>query len=382
MTIDSILQCFCHPALLTSSQLHTDMLTVVKTWIEQLPADKKSRVLLGLTRDGVKQGLHHDDEKVQIEQQPAVQRQPQPALPFIGGSAAMAGAVGVAGSIGSGTVGSTGTFYAQGMVTSSTLSNGTQTTGFRLWPYNMDFYTGKDDNPVNRLSPYFQQLSGYTTQGVSYQQTTSTYSQPANAYVSNFNSTVPVTVPGSVIGLSQSSTLPSQSYRSSTNAYSSSIANSLGISPTPTVVPGQTYSSSPTAVFTTTSGSVPVTSTLTQPLSSTSGNVFTSTSGVPPLTSTLSSQIPANIYGNAAITSVGPGTPTVTTTGQGTNSSYYGQVTDHGKTSSQPASPVQLTSSLPVTAAQVVGVTPVSQLSSVQSSLQNMNINVTTRRSS
>jgi hypothetical protein len=104
--------------------------------------------------------------------------------------------------------------------------------------------------------------------------------------------------------------------------------------------------------------------------SSDSTNINTSTSEVIDVTGAQSSQVPSNVYGNAAITTVGQGTPAVATTGQGTNSSYYGQVTDHGKTSSQPPSPVQLRSSLPITTAQVVDSTSVSQFSTVQSAYQ------------
>lgn len=61
--IDSVLQCFVHPALLDhSNKLHQEMMSVVRDWIEGLPSDKKSRILDGLTREGVRQGRHHDDQ--------------------------------------------------------------------------------------------------------------------------------------------------------------------------------------------------------------------------------------------------------------------------------------------------------------------------------
>src|SRR5579859_6602063 len=66
--IDSIVQCFCHPALLNrSSQLHMEMFSTVQRWIDGLPRDKKDRILEGLTKEGVRQGKHHDEEKKQVE---------------------------------------------------------------------------------------------------------------------------------------------------------------------------------------------------------------------------------------------------------------------------------------------------------------------------
>jgi hypothetical protein len=67
--VESILQCFCHPALLNqSSQLQQTMFATVKLWIDSVPVDKKPRILDGLTREGVRQGRHHDDEKRKAEQ--------------------------------------------------------------------------------------------------------------------------------------------------------------------------------------------------------------------------------------------------------------------------------------------------------------------------
>ena len=61
--IDSVVSCFCHPALLNpSSKLHQDMFNVVRTWVNEIPQEKKNRIMQGLTSDGVKQGLHHDNE--------------------------------------------------------------------------------------------------------------------------------------------------------------------------------------------------------------------------------------------------------------------------------------------------------------------------------
>lgn len=62
-TIDSIVSCFCHPALLNRSwKLHQDMFAVIQNWVAQLPPEKKSRIMQGLTSDGVRRGEHHDNE--------------------------------------------------------------------------------------------------------------------------------------------------------------------------------------------------------------------------------------------------------------------------------------------------------------------------------
>jgi hypothetical protein len=61
--IDAVLSCFVHPSLLNPSlQLHQDMIGVVQIWITTLSLDKKQRVLQGLTSQGVKNGLNHDNE--------------------------------------------------------------------------------------------------------------------------------------------------------------------------------------------------------------------------------------------------------------------------------------------------------------------------------
>src|SRR5947207_1353073 len=61
--VESVLQCFCHPALLTQSPLHKTMFATVKLWVDNIPIDKKARILDGLTSQGVRQGRNHDDEK-------------------------------------------------------------------------------------------------------------------------------------------------------------------------------------------------------------------------------------------------------------------------------------------------------------------------------
>src|SRR5208282_914380 len=73
--VESVLQCFCHPALLTQSPLHQTMFATVKLWVDNIPVDKKARIFEGLTSQGVRQGRHHDDEKRKAEQQIAVQQQ-------------------------------------------------------------------------------------------------------------------------------------------------------------------------------------------------------------------------------------------------------------------------------------------------------------------
>jgi Heterokaryon incompatibility protein Het-C len=61
--VESILTCFCHPALLNpQSQLHSTMMATVKLWVDNVPLDKQRRMFQGLTREGVRQGLHHDNE--------------------------------------------------------------------------------------------------------------------------------------------------------------------------------------------------------------------------------------------------------------------------------------------------------------------------------
>jgi hypothetical protein len=73
--VESVLQCFCHPALLTQSQLHQTMFATVKLWVDNIPVDKRARIFEGLTSQGVRQGRHHDDEKRKAEQQIAIQQQ-------------------------------------------------------------------------------------------------------------------------------------------------------------------------------------------------------------------------------------------------------------------------------------------------------------------
>jgi hypothetical protein len=60
---------FCHPALLNHSlPLHRDMFAVVKNWVDTLPSDKKRVILDGLTKEGVRDGRHHDDERRKVEE--------------------------------------------------------------------------------------------------------------------------------------------------------------------------------------------------------------------------------------------------------------------------------------------------------------------------
>lgn len=82
-SIDSIVECFCHPALLNrNSRLHMDMFGVVRDWIQGLPSDKKDRILDGLTKAGVREGRHHDDEKRKAEEQAGGHGHSHAALPL------------------------------------------------------------------------------------------------------------------------------------------------------------------------------------------------------------------------------------------------------------------------------------------------------------
>src|SRR5271156_4596377 len=59
--VEAVLTCFVHPALLDpGSRFHQDMFSAVRIWTEQLSSEKKARILDGLTREGVRQGRHHD----------------------------------------------------------------------------------------------------------------------------------------------------------------------------------------------------------------------------------------------------------------------------------------------------------------------------------
>jgi hypothetical protein len=58
-----------------------EMFGVVRDWIEGLPSDRKERILEGLTKEGVKEGRHHDDEKRKAEEQAGGHGHSHAALP-------------------------------------------------------------------------------------------------------------------------------------------------------------------------------------------------------------------------------------------------------------------------------------------------------------
>jgi Heterokaryon incompatibility protein Het-C len=75
--VESILTCFCHPALLNpQSQLHSTMMATVKLWVDNVLPERKQRMFQGLSREGVRQGLHHDNEMtVRVEAQMSYSQQ-------------------------------------------------------------------------------------------------------------------------------------------------------------------------------------------------------------------------------------------------------------------------------------------------------------------
>jgi Heterokaryon incompatibility protein Het-C len=61
--IAPILTCFVHPAFLDrQNPLHMDMFAAVESWVNDLPPDRKEVIFDGLTREGVREGRHHDDD--------------------------------------------------------------------------------------------------------------------------------------------------------------------------------------------------------------------------------------------------------------------------------------------------------------------------------
>lgn len=184
--INSILQCFCHPALLnTASQLHQDMFNAVKGWVDRLPHEKRVRVFDGLTREGVRQGKHHDDEVAKVELTASVQGQYQSSHSItnaIGGyiSSTTAATTYVGSSREVDTVstypsGTSQSYYqssgygARGYQPSTSYGSITRSDTFRTdpeiayrreskkaptrqWPYNTDFYS--DGDPERGDDPY------------------------------------------------------------------------------------------------------------------------------------------------------------------------------------------------------------------------------------
>ena len=71
--IDSIFQCFVHPAFLNpASQIQQNMLGAVKGWLNQVPPERLTRILDGLTRDGVRFGKNRDDSIRAMDKSPVV----------------------------------------------------------------------------------------------------------------------------------------------------------------------------------------------------------------------------------------------------------------------------------------------------------------------
>lgn len=327
------------------------MLGVVKAWIEGLTQDKKQKVFRGLTREGVRQGLHHDDETSKQGQQVLGAKMGQPLSAQVGSSArAMNGpSGGVIQAIGSSsrTVTqnyssgyptstyqsytssqrgvSSGTPYAQGMMTDYTAGAVTgKTVEFRMWPYNMDYYTRQDDYSLKHLSPYYQSMPSFLQSPSIFTTGQATYVPPSAISSSS------TTLPSSMITSGQGTSTQTMSSGTSGGQYPTSLASSSSTL-------GTTYQG------------LAVVSQQTTPLTT-----ITNSSTVPSVTpATLPTTVP------------GPASPT----GQGTNSSYYGQVTDHGQSSPTLTSPTLVSPST----SPIQGV---SQVGSMQTSLQNMNINV------
>jgi hypothetical protein len=354
-----------------NSKLHNDMLSVVKSWIDQLPQDRKQKVLTGLTKDGVRQGLHHDDEKSKQEQQLFGKTQPQPTLPQLKSSArvinGLPGSTSTTTAIGSSSRGyssgyststyqtyssqrsgaSSGTSYAQGMMSdyTSTQTSGSGMKGtveFRMWPYNMDYYTRQDDYSLKHLSPYYQSMP--------------TYIQAPNLFTSG---QITYVQSPSVTASSPSVNLTSNMGSSTGQGQQMSNAG-MGLVQSPTNLTSAS-STLPSSMFTPSGQGVgPQQTQFTTPL--TSSQLSTLNAPLSPATT-----IPATI--GTANPSLTAGLGPASSTGQGTNSSYYGQVTDHGQ-SSQPVSPTQTSAPLGQSTS------PVQQVASMQNSLQNMNLNV------
>lgn len=430
--IDSVLQCFTHPAMLNSSvKLHCDMLAVVKTWIDGLPQDRKQKILSGLTRDGVKQGLHHDTEKEKQEQEMFAKYNPQPTLPQLnssyfgfggvtnGPSGAAIGSssssVGVGNytsssgyststyqtyttsqrgissgtnvSTGTSVTTATGTAYAQGMTMDPASSKAVE---YRMWPYNMDYYTQKDDYSLKFLSPYYHGMPSFLQPASGFSSGQSTYLQGSTITTGMGASTSLGTASGSGFGTGSGTMTSGVQAGSGVNLGSMSSSTSGLFSSGSGLISQQSSGTyvvqAPTTSANLISSATPgitgpsnIFNSSTQPFSpQTSGPVTTPAPS--PYTTQLNSSVPLTT-GTGTGTSlpttttssiISPAVPNPialapTTVGQGTNSSFYGQVNDHGHSS--PVSPTLSTSTLQSTS-------PVNQVSSMQNSMQNMNLNV------
>ena len=172
--IDSILSCFCHPSLLNHSwQLHRDMFAVVKDWVEQIPPEKKTRILQGLTSEGVRRGQHHDSERraavseASISEERGISAQfttgvsqfTEPAVPQFTDRAISS------------------TLQSDQFRTSEPIQPSDQ---FRQWPYNLDYNRSQED-------PYEiarQATSSYASSSQYRPYSPTASHRPANIYTS------------------------------------------------------------------------------------------------------------------------------------------------------------------------------------------------------
>ena len=343
---------------------------------------------MGLTRDGVRQGLHHDDERRKVEVQGSVTVDlgvgvggAVSAVVGAGLSSTSSGRVstapsGITTSLGSASRGyssgayststyqtstyssqrssstliGTGTSYAQGMMTDYSPANSrVTTTEFRLWPYNMDYYTRQDEFSLKHLSPYYQDVPVLL-------QSPSIFASGQITYVQQ-SPTLATT--NTTLGTTGSSTLLNSAIAIGGSGQGSLggplISNATGMQ-SPTSLPSSPIAtSSPSSMFSPPSQ---------RPSISQQTQSFAAGTSIPPSISPNATILPST--GPSTLqASVVPGP--ASTIGQGTNSSYYGQVNDHGQ---QVGSPVQTTAGVSTLPAPVQGVT------SMQNSMQNMNLNV------
>ena len=62
--IDSVMQVFCHPALLNrNSSVQMEMFRVVEQWANAMSPSDRSTMLEGLSKEGVRAGRHHDAKR-------------------------------------------------------------------------------------------------------------------------------------------------------------------------------------------------------------------------------------------------------------------------------------------------------------------------------
>jgi hypothetical protein len=147
--IESVLSCFCHPALLNQTwQLHRDMFAVVKDWVDNLPPQTKPRILQGLTSEGVRRGENHDNEVSAKVNQKSVALGGASAFVLGGASYSPVGSRNI--------VESPQTRGAIQVGPSSQFRDGAldspPATLSPLWPYNLDYNQPKEDSYQIALS--------------------------------------------------------------------------------------------------------------------------------------------------------------------------------------------------------------------------------------